>query len=188
MSKRLKFKDMDDIQEQGYRVVQEDEDLEEIICHIKERAIITGDSISALATAINIRRQTLHYYIENPKLMPVYLAVKLAKVLDCTVEDLFELGKDSWLIDVPPVNLTNKKEFLNLISLEMVTENQKHALKDAYYSSITGEKITISEYKSRLKEIKAKYPNNSDKELEFKEEYKHIYARLTRDMSYIANS
>lgn len=184
---KYKFDSMEDVVNQGYRVVEDDEELDEMSCHVKERAIVTGDSISALATALNIRRQTLHYYLDNPKSMPVYLALKLAKVLDMPVEDLFVLGKDCWLIDAPPIN-QGGKELFNVLTLETVPDSTRHSRKVSYYDVETGEKYRFEDYKKMLNEVKLKYGDDTDKIRAFKKRYRKMYARLTKDMSLIANS
>lgn len=59
---------------------------------IKEFRIKNGDMTQEeLASKVNVSRQTI-VYIEKGKFNPsVKLALKLARVLNCKVEDLFEL-------------------------------------------------------------------------------------------------
>ncbi|WP_411954314.1 helix-turn-helix transcriptional regulator [Alkalibacillus sp. S2W] len=64
---------------------------------IKEYRARYNYSQDKLAKLIGVTRQTIGF-IEKEKMIPsILLAIKLARVFQCNVEDLFLLGEDDYL-------------------------------------------------------------------------------------------
>jgi putative transcriptional regulator len=65
-----------------------------LITHLTERRKAAGMTQSQLAEFVGVSRKTINT-VENHIFVPsTVLALKLARVLDCSVHDLFELPKD----------------------------------------------------------------------------------------------
>jgi putative transcriptional regulator len=63
---------------------------------LKLKRTIKGWTQEELAQKVGVSRQTI-YFIEQSKFTPsTILSLKLASVLECHLEDIFELEKDDW--------------------------------------------------------------------------------------------
>ena len=69
-----------------------------MVNYIKKVRITKGEiTQEELARKVGVTRQTI-IYIEKGKFNPsVKLALKIAKVLGCSVEELFELEEGDWI-------------------------------------------------------------------------------------------
>ncbi|ACR79326.1 helix-turn-helix transcriptional regulator [Kosmotoga olearia] len=69
-----------------------------MVNYIKKVRITKGEiTQEELARRVGVTRQTI-IYIEKGKFNPsVKLALKIAKVLGCSVEELFELEEGDWI-------------------------------------------------------------------------------------------
>ncbi|UBV44858.1 helix-turn-helix domain-containing protein (plasmid) [Deinococcus taeanensis] len=60
-------------------------------CHLRERREAAGHTAAALARAVGISRQALHRIEQGSAVPGTLLALQLSAILNCRVEDLFEL-------------------------------------------------------------------------------------------------
>ncbi|MFW6232315.1 MAG: helix-turn-helix transcriptional regulator [Spirochaetota bacterium] len=66
-----------------------------LVTHLTERRKSAGLTQSQLADVVGVSRRTINT-VENQVFVPsTVLALKLARALDCSVDDLFELSKDT---------------------------------------------------------------------------------------------
>lgn len=66
-----------------------------LVTHLPERRKAAGLTQSQLADIVGVSRKTINT-VENHVFVPsTVLALKLARALDCSVHDLFELPKES---------------------------------------------------------------------------------------------
>ncbi|MFD2613377.1 helix-turn-helix domain-containing protein [Paenibacillus gansuensis] len=60
-------------------------------CLLKERIQASGMSLGQLAGALQLKPERLEDYIGNKRIMPLKAAVNISLILDCRVEELYEL-------------------------------------------------------------------------------------------------
>lgn len=183
MSKVLKFKSKEEIKERGYRVVQKEDKLDTIRCNIKDRLKETGETEAGIANILGIKRQVLYKQLRNPESITLLNALKIAKMLSCSVEDIFQIGPDGWLVEYPFERVRNDICYFNIKTLETVDKSVRNETGLLYYNETTGETITYEEYRRRINTLKKEYPDQkAEKEEEFKAQFPCLYAKLTKDI------
>lgn len=117
-------------------------------------------TISKLAEAVGVSRQTLNL-IANGQIQPcVDLCLKLSLFLNVKVEDIFSLKENAWL---KPVKMNGLSTYFDMYSLKIIDSKEKKEIieKDdcIYYDNINKLKYTKAEYDSFLKQYINDYYN-----------------------------
>ena len=184
MRKKKKFESLEAIEQEGMRVVRKEDKLQTIICHVQKRLKETNDSAMSVANLLGMKRQTLHRQFSHPEDISLLSALKMAKLLSCSVEDLFEIGRDGWLVEYPFEKTRTDIQFLNLQTLEMVSNQEMRKTGWLYYNERSGEVIDKMEYTRRLQLRYKEFPNTPKAEVEelFQKDYPCLYAKVVKDM------
>lgn len=150
----MKFQSLEEVKDNGFIILDSEQKYEEVTENI--RILLKKEDVVdyTLIDMLGLSRQSYHKYISDPKTLPLSIALRIAAIFDCSVEDLFRLGKDGWLTQI-----MDKKTYIRMDSLEVVSRNQKNEyIKETgyvYYRESTGELLSEKEDKldSDIKEL-----------------------------------
>lgn len=100
-------------------------------------------SQTMLSYALSVPRGTLSGWIIKPDLMPLSYAIKIAKLLDISVEEMYTLTDEAWAALYPP----DENLYLDLYTLKMIPgiTYEKQTVKQTWYDTRTKEVLTPKE-------------------------------------------
>ena len=117
-------------------------------------------SVADLSKLTGISRQNLATFISYKSVPNLVMAIKIAKVFGLTVEEMFVLSDVAWYENAKVDVKTNKTLYLDCLTFELITSNQKNKLLkneevDLWIQLETKERkyrheLTIEELESQL--------------------------------------
>lgn len=144
------IKNLNELEDYGYVILDKENSLTN---NIKKLLTEKGLSQSDLAVLSGISKQNISDIVQN-KLKPgVDFALKIAKVLDVSVEELFELNDSAWC------QIAKTKEglslFLDVYDMKIIDNNYKKFLISTgeYISLKENRCISKAEYDERLRKF-----------------------------------
>lgn len=169
-SLNIKLNNIDELKTYGYDIMDKENVLDNKIKHLLE---IKGLNQSDLSKLTGISRQNISDIIQN-KLKPgVDFAIKIAKILDVPVEDVFLLSESAWYKIAKLDDDTTI--FVDLYDLRIIDnkERKKQIKKGELEYYLLKENKCISEdmYKKLLKEYIANYSNGKKNKKEITMEF-----------------
>ena len=104
-------------------------ELDAIYTHyIKEHLIKYDLSVADLAKLTGISRQNLATFISYKSVPNMVMAIKIAKVFGVPVEEMFVLNEVAWYENAKVDVKTNKTLYLDCLTFDLITSNQKNQL------------------------------------------------------------
>lgn len=166
----IKLNNIDELKSYGYDIMDKENVLDNKIKHLLE---IKGLNQSDLSKLTGISRQNISDIIQN-KLKPgVDFAMKIAKILDVPVEEVFILDESAWYKIAKLDDDTTI--FVDLYDLRIIDNRErKKQIKEGeleYYLIKENKCINEAMYKELLKEYISNYSNSKKNKKEIITEF-----------------
>lgn len=187
LPKRLK--NLKELEKYGLEVIDTDKRrlLKSNLRKFMDEDMLTMDMI---ATLLNQSKQSVSLMINNPSSISLITALKLSKIFDRPINDIFSISSDCWYITYPFDS--DESYYLNMITLEIITEKQliEKNLNNMYFSKKSKQEYTKLEYDTEYRRyvIGNKRELNEEirreREYEFFKEYSLIYLPIGKKVDY----
>lgn len=184
-SPTLFFKSWDDLEKKGYCVI-EYKKKNAITSKIEERLKEKGETYNDYALLLGVSKQYFSEMVKDPSLFTLEYALKMSELLGCTVNELFDLRDDSWIIPYPISQTRHDTYYVDTRTLEVMNSIQKNTAKLYYWMDGSPETtLTSEEYKKMIKEMQRKYTplQYREKKAELDKQWHPSFARLYKDIS-----
>lgn len=146
----IQFQSLEEIEQQGLSIIYPGVTPYTNDTNLKKILIQKHISQAELSRALCIQQGTLGQWIRNPDTMPLQYALKIAQILNSSVDEIFKLTDDAWSFLYP----IGENYYLDLYTLKMVPVVTVRSFGDGckWYDTRSKEIITVKE--RRLREIK----------------------------------
>lgn len=184
MKMKRNYKSMTELNEAGLFISEEGESIK-----INLETFMKSKNISAIEVCrkSGISRQAMNAILRGKMKPGLDFALKVAKCLQVSVEELFELTESAW--EEIAKTTDDKTLFLDRINMEIVDGVEKREKEQdgfIYMDMMTNQVLTKPEYdKKWLEYIEKKTSSHSKKEMEkhFKAIYGERYVKLVKKIT-----
>ena len=181
----LTFTSLEDIREKGFYIDEGYRDEEPITNVVAEKIALSGDSYNDVAILLGISKQRFSEMLKGPSSFTLEQALKLSKLLDCTVNDLFQLKDEAWVVPYPTKQHRVESYYINTLTLEIIRTREKYQ-KEMYYWMDGNPETTISakEMRDKMADMKKNLSRTEyhKARLEMLKKWHPIYARLFKNI------
>lgn len=122
MNKLMKFKSLREFEEMGFVLLSNEVINNTINNNLQKILIAKRITISELSRKTGVSKQVISSSIVKNTKIGLDSAIKISRVLETPIEDIFELKDNAW-VDVYIVN--GKTVYLNMKDLQMIYSNEK---------------------------------------------------------------